>query len=186
MRNKVFVILSLLVTVLLCESRAAASCFCVSPRIAQSLKKSASVFIGRVTQISGPREVRIGDRTEQLYVVKFFVWERWKGAEGLEVEILSTQKENVWCFEYPALKIGETHLIFADPIDSKDVSANVEGIVNGCSNSTRLIGPGPEFEINGWSLYPLFELDSLTRPQPAQIRTGFRGPQLGPRVCMIC
>src|SRR6185369_1999203 len=87
MRKRALVVLSLLLLVLANESHARA-CFCVAPGVEKSFETAASVFVGEVVQISGPRNVEIGSGVEQLYVVKFFVWEQWKGTKGFEVEIL--------------------------------------------------------------------------------------------------
>ena len=185
--KRVLVILAALIVVLVSESQAAApaSCFCVAPRIDLALKKSTSIFVGHVIAISGPREIQIGDRAEQLYQVKLLVWERWKGATGVEVEVLAKQKEQPWCFEYPAMKVGETHLLFVDPIQAPDLPPNVDGIVNGCSNSIRLSGPAPGFESDTGGLPTMLELDRLTKP-PTQRTPVFGVREWGKSLCLFC
>ena len=175
MRTKALTVLGLLLVVFAGDSKAAA-CFCGTPSIEKAFERSAAIFLGQVVQVTGPRELTIGTNVEQLHVVKFFVWERWKGPEGFEVEILSAQKQRS-CFSSPPMEVGETYLVFAEPVNIKEGSSGVQGIVTPCNRTTRLVGPAPEHAVYVPALATIFELDELVRPVAPQRSPAF-GRQL--------
>ena len=183
MRKKALVVLSLLVIVLASESHARA-CFCVAPPIEKSFAKSASIFVGEVVQIGVSRNVETGSGVEQLYPVKFFVWEQWKGPKAFEVEILSPQKQRS-CFDRPPMEIGETYLVFADPVTLKDGSSKIQGIVQPCTLTTLFIESGPEAKVRLDALATIFALDKLTRPAP-QREPAFARKEIGKGFCLFC
>ncbi len=184
MRKKALVVLSLLVIVLASKSHARA-CFCVAPPVEKSYQKSASIFVGEVVQIGVPRDVETGSAIEQLYPVKFFVWEQWKGPKAFEVEVLSPQKQRS-CFDRPPMAIGETYLVFAEPVTVKDGSLKIQGVVNSCTLTTLFIGSGPQPKVNLEALATIFGLDKLTKPAPQQRTPAFGRKEIGKGLCLYC
>lgn len=184
MRKKALVVLSLLLIVLATESHARA-CFCVAPMVDKSFESSASIFVGEVVQISGPREVETGSGVEQLYVVKFFVWEQWKGTKAFEVEVLSPQKQRS-CFDRPPMEIGETYLVFADSVTLKDGSRKIQGIVRPCTLTTLFIESGSQPGVRLDALATIFALDKLTKPAPPHREPAFGRKEIGKGLCLYC
>ena len=182
MRKMVFVILSLLLMVLANESQAKA-CFCVAPPLDKSFEAAASVFIGEVVQISGPSDVETGSGVEQFYVVKFFVWEQWKGTKGFEVELLSPKQRS--CFGGPELEIGKKYLIFADPVTVKDGSTKIQGILKPCTLTSLFVGSGPQPTVRLDALATIFALDKLTNPPPQRM-PAFGRKEIGKGLCLFC
>jgi|GEM_PF-2577620 len=184
MRKRALVVLSLLLIVLANETRARA-CTCVAPGVDKAFQTSASIFVGEVMQISGPLDVEIGSNVEQLHRVKFFVWERWKGPKAFEVEILSPQKQRS-CFDRPPMEIGETYLIFADPVSVKNGSPQIQGHVTSCTLTTLFIGAGPQPKIRLDALATIFLLDKLTGPAPPQRTPAFGRKEIHTKLCAFC
>jgi hypothetical protein len=174
--------MSLLLIMLATESQARA-CWCIPPMVDKAFETSASIFVGEVVQISGPREVQTESGVEQLYPVKFFVWERWKGAKAFEVEVLSPQKQRS-CFDRPPMQIGETYLVFADPM-TVEGSPRIRGIIKPCSRTTLFVGSGSEPVVGLDAVATILELDKVAKRAPQ--RTPALGRQeIGRARCLFC
>lgn len=140
----------------------AAACFCSGPSLDEAFNRAAEVFVGQVVGIDGPRKIEMESRVEQYYVVKFFVWDRWKGAKAIHVQVLSHRKES--CFDDPPMKVDQIYLVFADPLSSKNSPSNIAGIVTTCGRTSRMAGPGPETHRNN-GLADMFSLDRLVKQE---------------------
>jgi hypothetical protein len=162
MRKRLLVVLGPLL-IMLAGATQAVACYCGKPVLNKVLEKSESVFVGQVVEISGPRGIEIGANAQNLYVIKFFVWERWKGARDREVQILAEQGEKS-CFAYPPMRVGETYLVFAQPVTVNNASVQVQGMVDNCTRTSRLGGASPRPEVDKETgLLDLFALDRLTK-----------------------
>lgn len=150
----------------------AAACFCGGPSLDEAFNRAAEVFVGQVVGIDGPRSIEMESGVKQYYVVKFFVWDRWKGSKAIQVQVLSHREES--CFDDPPMKVDQIYLVFADPLTSKNSSSNIEGIVTTCGRTSRMAGPGPETHRNN-GLADMFSLDRLVK-QEQSFQNNLFGP----------
>jgi hypothetical protein len=179
-------ILGLLTITVATAAPATIPCYCVGPPVEKSLQRAASVFMGQVVEVSGPRSVSVGEAVQKFYVTKFSVWDQWKGNRAPEVEVLTELHEDS-CVAYPRMTVGERYLVFANPITVKADSPNIQGIVTTCTLTTRVSGPGPEYELtNGHALATMFDLDKLTKAAPPKRIPAFGLQPIGKGFCLIC
>jgi hypothetical protein len=82
MRRAACVVL-VLVTVTFASASLAVACDCGDFLVEDASKASASIFIGEVVRVSDRHEMLIESKTEEVYLTKFLVWERWKGQNQL-------------------------------------------------------------------------------------------------------
>lgn len=161
-----------------------AQCFCVGGPVEKQFVEAASIFIGDVVEVSGPREVLTSSGVQKFYVTRFFVWDRWKGAKGFDVEILTPLLEDS-CVAYPPMSIGATYLVFANPLSVKNASPKIQGIVTSCTLTSLFVGAGPEPTVRSSALATIFELDKLTNPPPQRTPAFGRKP-VGKDFCLFC
>jgi len=186
--KKILVILGALLIVQASEVQVieaqVAQCFCVGGPVEKQFVEAASIFIGDVVEVSGPREVLTGSGVQKFYVTRFFVWDRWKGAKGFDVEVLTELLEDS-CVAYPPMSIGATYLIFANPLSVKNGSPKIQGIVTSCTLTSLFVGSGPQPTVRLGALATIFELDKLTNPPP-QRTPAFGRKEMGKGLCLIC
>ena len=186
MRLMTFAILGLLAIKVASASPAISPCYCAGPPVEKSLQRAASVFMGEVVEISGPRPMAVDGEVQNFYVTRFSVWDQWKGKKALEIEVLTELRDNS-CVAYPLMTVGERYLVFANPVAVKDDSPNVQGIVTTCTLTTRVSGPGPEYEVaKGHALATMFDLDKLTKRAPPKRIPAFGLQPIGKGFCLIC
>lgn len=180
MKRTTLVVLAIL-TMTFASAFPAAACDCSDFFVEGASETSASIFMGEVIDVSGPREVLIGSETEKVYLTRFLVWERWKGPKSIEAEVLVEPLEY-----YAPMKVGEVYLVYAKPLARKDGSAKIEGIVNGCTRTVLIQRPG--FQQNAVNLMPfhdVFQLDKIFGPTTQ--RTSVFQPYEKPKsFCLVC
>jgi|SRR6185369_4765200 len=160
---KKFVLLGLAIVSIPISVTPVSACYCGRPIIAQAFRQSVAVFVGDVVEISGPQQVKMEVGIKSVYKIRFLVWELWKGTNAIEIEVLSAQSE-ASCFDYPPLKVGETYLVFTDPIPPNDLSPGIQGIITNCNLTTRFGGPTPRSDVDrGNALRDMFALDRIIK-----------------------
>ena len=180
MRRIALVVLGLL-TMTFASASWARACDCSNFLIEDASKTSASIFIGEVIDVSDPREVLIESKTEKVYLTRFLVWERWKGAKSIEAEIL---------VELPVhntqMTVGEVYLVYAKPLALQDGSAKIEGIVTRCTRTALMERPGPQQKVvNPLPFYDVFKLDKIFKPT-AQRTPAFQRNEKPKSFCLVC
>lgn len=154
MKRMTLVVLWLL-TMTLASASSADACDCGDFLVEDASKTSASIFMGEVIDVSDPREVSIGSKSEKVYLTRFLVWERWKGAKSIEAEVLVEPLGY-----YTQMRVGEVYLVYAKPLALQDSSTKIEGIVNDCTRTTLMLRPGPQQKVvNPLPFYDVFKLD---------------------------
>lgn len=169
MRRIVLVVLVLL-TVTLASASPVAAGRC-DMLVDNGSKTAASIFMGEVIAVGEPRDVKIGSRTEKLYVTKFFVWERWKGPKSLEAEVL-TELPTHWGL--PQMRVGFIYLVYAFPVSLSDGSPNIEGVVRRYS---------PTIAFSRSALSDAFRLDRIFKPKST---APFWPPKQPKKFCLVC
>lgn len=137
-------------------------------------KTAASIFMGEVIAVGEPRDVKVGSRTEKLYVTKFFVWERWKGPKSLEAEVL-TELPSHWGLT--EMRVGFVYLVYAFPVSLPDGSSNIEGVVRRYS---------PTISFSRYALSDAFRLDRIFKPKATQRTYLFELPPQPKKFCLVC
>jgi hypothetical protein len=178
MRLIAITILVLLAITSVRGSQGVSACYCIGDLVENEFVKAANIFIGEVVDVSGPREVATGSGVEKFNVIRFFVWDRWKGAKTFDVEVLSELPENS-CVAYPPMRVGEIYVVFAQPFTVKNGSQNLQGLVTTCTLTTRMVGPGPQHEVHVNALATIFALDKLTKPATPQRTPAFGRQPIG-------
>lgn len=166
------VILGLL-TVTLASASTVAAGHC-DGLVSNASKTAASIFMGEVIAVGEPREVTIGYKTEKLYVTKFFVWERWKGPNSLEAEVLT---EMPFHWGLPQMRVGAVYLVYAFPVSIRDGSSKIEGVITHYSPTTFF---------SRSALSQAFELDRIFKPKSIQRPYLFAPPQEPKKFCLVC
>ena len=157
------VLLILAVVLVLISVTPVSACYCGRPLIEKAFRQSTAVFIGDVVEISGPQRVETVGEPKNLYKIKFFVWELWKGTKAIEIEVWAAQVE-ASCFDYPPVQMGETYLVFADPLPPNNLSPRIQGIITNCNLTTRLRGTAPRSDVDrGNGLREMFTLDRIVK-----------------------
>lgn len=147
-----------------------AACYCVLRSTDEAFEVSASVFLGQVVEVSGPRVVGFGSQTKKIQVTRFFVWQQWKGAKALEIEVFVDVPANS-CGADRSMKVGEMYMVFADPVSINDISPKIQGVVTVCTNTYRITGPNPHSDFsNDRAVLDALVLDKLGGSR-APIRT---------------
>jgi hypothetical protein len=86
------------------------ACSCADPSAREKFRHADAVFLGKVVELTpfGPTE----DFPLAMYVVRFEVERRWKGARGREVEAVADFDQPGFCGDLN-LTVGEKYLIYA-------------------------------------------------------------------------
>jgi hypothetical protein len=158
-----------------------AACYCAHRSTDEAFDVSASVFLGQIVEVSGPREIDVGYKIQKFYVTRFFVWQQWKGAKAIEIEVLFEIPANS-CGANPPMKVGEMYMVFADPFSVKQGSPKIQGIVTACSNTYRLSGPNPQSEFSNFRAVS----DSLVLDKLDGSRVPLRTPAFGQTMMNKC
>jgi|RhiMethySRZTD1v2_1073278.scaffolds.fasta_scaffold01356_14 hypothetical protein len=132
MRRIALLVVGLLMLTLAGASTALA-CECTDYTVEDSSKVAASIFIGEIIDVGEPREVKLGDKTEKLYLTKFFVQERWKGPKSVHAEVLTDLPSH---YGLSQMRAGMVLLVYAFPLSIPGGSSNIEGLVISCSRTT--------------------------------------------------
>lgn len=180
MRRIALTLLALVVIPL--AAQRVAACDCSHFSVEGASKTSASIFIGQVIDVGEPREIITALQTQKLQVVRFLVWERWKGPKSIEASVL-TQLDGA--FTGYRINVGDIHLVYADPITVQFGADNVEGIVTGCTRSALLQQSDPQRVIIR-PLEDVFKLDKLFKSPAAEQKFSFSPEQKPKHFCMVC
>lgn len=157
------ILLGVAVVLILIGVTSVSACYCGRPLVEKAFRQSAAIFVGEVVEVSGPEKVELGNEVRSLYKIRFFVWESWKGTKAIEIEVLGGQSE-ASCFEYPPLRVGETYLVFADPLPSDNLSPRIQGVLSNCNLTTRLSGPARRPDVDrGNGVREMIALDRIVK-----------------------
>jgi hypothetical protein len=143
-----------LLTVTLAGASTALACRC-NFTVEGSSKFAVSVFIGEVTKVGDPREVKMGPHTEKLYVTRFLVRERWKGPKSIEEEVLTELPVD---YGLPQMQVGMVLLVYAFPVYIP--SGSSAELITNCSR-TRVLSDSAFTDV--------FTLDKIFRPAAARV-----------------
>ncbi len=88
----------------------ALACSCADFSVRRKFRDADAVFVGRVVELA-PAEPS-EDFPLAMYLVRFEVERRWKGAKGREVEAVADFDRKGWCGDLN-LAVGERFLIYA-------------------------------------------------------------------------
>jgi hypothetical protein len=180
MRRTASLVLALLIMTFAATARTV-GCGCGDLFVEDASKASASIFIGEVVDVSDPYNMLIGSNTEQVYLTKFLVWERWKGAKSIEAAVLIDLPGHL-----PQMSVGEVYLVYANPLALQGGSAKVEGIVTPCSRTSLIERPGLQQKVlNPRPFFDIFKLDKIFGPA-AQRTPVFRRHEEAKSFCLVC
>ena len=163
-----------LLTVTLAGASTALACHCSNFTVEGSSKVAASIFIGEVTEVGEPRDVKIGPHTQKLYVTRFLVRERWKGPKSIDAEVLT---ELPLHYGLPQMSVGMVLLVYAFPIPDAGGLSNIEGLVTSCTRTRAL---------RDVALSDVFALDKIFKPQTTRGTPLLWPSQQLTRSCRFC
>jgi hypothetical protein len=180
MRRAACVVL-VLVTVTFASASLAVACDCGDFLVEDASKASASIFIGEVVGVSDPHEMVIGSKTEEAYLTKFLVWERWKGAKSIEAEVLIVLPGH-----HTQMIVGEVYLVYANALGLQDGFVKIEGIVTRCTRTALIERAAPQQPaVNPLPFYDVFKLDKIFK-SAAQRTPVFQRLEKSRNFCLIC
>jgi hypothetical protein len=180
MRRTALMVLGLLIMTF-ASACPAVACGCGDFLVEDASKASASIFIGEVVGVSDSREMLIGSKTEKVYLSRFLVLERWKGAKSIEAEVLIDLPGH-----YVQMSVGEVYLVYATPLALEDASTKIEGIVTRCTRTALIERPGPRQKtVNPLPFFDVFKLDKIFK-STAQSTSIFQRYEKLKSFCLVC
>jgi|GEM_PF-2360401 len=96
------------------NSLACAGDFCLTPDVLEAFARAKLVFSGKILNITPVTQDR-GSRTDLDYVVTFEVEKWWKGTGSQQVSVV-WRSSTPGCSYFPVGEIGESYLVYADPL----------------------------------------------------------------------
>jgi hypothetical protein len=173
MRRIALLVLGLL-TLTLASASTTLACPCSTFTVEDSGKFAASIFIGEVIDVGEPREVKLADKIEKLYMTKFLVWERWKGPKSHNAEVWT---QAPFHYGLPQMRVGMVFLVYAFPVYIPGSSSNIEGLVTSCTRTTQF---------SAFAFPDVFALDKIFKPKATQPTPLLWPIQQPKKVCKFC